>query len=101
MLHESWIIAFSITVLVEVLVAAIWAKCARMQLPFLEILVLNLVTHPLAFVLASNDVEFVPIEIGVILIEVCGLRLATRLSWNQAILLGLLCNVATLSLSFL
>ncbi|MFT7620195.1 MAG: RsiW-degrading membrane proteinase PrsW (M82 family) [Planctomycetota bacterium] len=101
MLHDSWILAFAVTVLVELLVALVVSKLAKVPMPWSELLILNLITHPLAFVLMANNAEFAVVEIGVIVVEVVGYRLAGRLTWPQALSLGVLCNLVSLSLSFL
>ena len=101
MLTASWPLAFAVTVGVEILVALVWARLAHRRPPFVDLVILNLITHPAAFALSTTQLGFTPIEVMVITVEAVGYRIATRLSWGQAVTLSLAANGVSLSLSFL
>ncbi len=100
MFHGTWILAFLTTVTIEISVALIWARLAKCKAPILELLIVNLITHPAAFVLSATSLAFSTIEFLVIVVEALGYRVAVPLPWRKAITLALVTNLVSMSLSF-
>ncbi|MEE9394108.1 MAG: hypothetical protein V3W41_16535 [Planctomycetota bacterium] len=93
--------AFAATLVTEALVALAWARWARCPCPLIQLFTLNLITHPLAFVLSIQDINFWVIEFFVVIAEGLGYRVLAGLSWQRAFVLSGLANLVSLGLAFL
>ncbi len=100
MFHQTWLLAFGATLSVEMFLAWLWSGANRCAFPWLEVLTVNLITHPLAFWLACNDAPFIPLELAVILVEALAYHLMLKQSWSPVVTLSLLTNAATMALSY-
>lgn len=61
---------------------------------------LNLLTHPIAWSAVIGGSSIWAVELAVLALEVTGYRVLLRWSWPRAFLAGLLCNSVTTGLSW-
>ena len=92
--------AFSITVVVEALVASAlpWSRRRTLR----DGAPLNALTHPVAWTIAS----FVPgswlaLELSVVAVEAAGYRIVSGLDWRRALVTSALCNGVTMTIGAL
>ncbi|MDA1263470.1 MAG: hypothetical protein O2816_00155 [Planctomycetota bacterium] len=92
-----------LTVLTELVIAAVFAPRERRSSFLLVCVLVNAITHPLAFALhgASAVGSMAAIEVGVILLEALGYRLAAKASPARALTVATIANGVTWMLSFL
>ena len=98
-MSEVYPLYLAATVICELLVAFVWARAMKRAFPWVDLLIVNVISHPIAFML-TGDVPFWLIESGVILVEALGYRVLTRLTPVAALGLSLLTNLVTIALSF-
>ena len=101
MFLDSWLIAFVMTIFIEGAVMLVCARLVKKRPLLTDLLVLNLITHPAAFVVSTTDVDFWTVEIVVIAAEAVGYLILSPLKWQQALSLALATNLASLSIAFL
>jgi hypothetical protein len=98
----AWGLAFALTLLVEVPLAALLAATRPRRRAAVDAALLNLVTHPLAYAAVRRGLApFAAVELLVAGAESVGYRIVTRLSWPRALAVSLVCNLASGALSWL
>lgn len=103
---SDYLIALSVTLVVEVAVAAVWLIRIDNPLTRSALLVfvvgINLISHPLAWTLWSYDwCEFWMTEAGVVLLEFLALRLCLGISGKTALAISLSMNIGSVLIGVL
>ena len=89
------------TIGVELAVVALLARLAGRPIPWVDVLVLNLLTHPIATaVYQSGLAGFWTVETGVVLAEWAGYAWLTRVPGRTAFTWSAIANGVTIALSF-
>jgi hypothetical protein len=92
----SWPVACALTVALELPLAAGLAPAGRRRRVAGDALLLNLLTHPLAWgAVLGLGWPLLPVEVGVTAAEAVGYRAVSGLGWGRAGLISLLCNGLT------
>jgi len=95
-------LAVALTLAVEVPLAALLAATRPRHRGAVDAALLNLVTHPLAYLAIQRwAAPFAAVELAVAIAEALGYCLVTRLGWRRALVVSLVCNIATGTLSWL
>ncbi len=93
---ESWPAACAATVALELPLAAALAPAARRRRVVVDALLLNLLTHPLAWgAVLGLGWPLLPVEVGVTAVEAVGYRAVSGVGWGRAVLISTLCNGLT------
>ena len=92
-------LALALTLLIEVPLVALCVPRDRRGRAAWDALFLNLFTHPLANLTYWQGVNFYVVEAAVVVVETCGYRLVTGLTWRRAAGVGVGVNVVTAALS--
>jgi len=87
-----------LTLLVELLLVLV---LARQRWPLLVCLLVNCLTHPLAFFAVLQGASIWWIEILVLGVETAGYALLVPWSWRRAFLVALVCNGVTTGMSWI
>lgn len=88
----------ALTILVEAAIA--WQLSKRSTDVLRDLVLLNLVTHPIGTLLVGDHVPWIQVEAMIIVVEALGYRWVTRFSWWSAVQLSVACNVVTAAIGF-
>ena len=90
-----------LTILVELGIAMILCRTRRGTVAR-DLILLNLVSHPLATWCVSEELlTWTTAEILVVALEAAGYAAVTRLPWRRALLLACACKAVTAALSYI
>lgn len=92
-------LALALTLLIEVPLVALCVGRERRARATWDAILLNLLTHPLANLSCWHGASFHVVEAAVVVVETCGYRLVTGLTWGRAAAVGVGVNVVTAALS--
>jgi hypothetical protein len=97
-----WAIAFMITVACELPLVAICAPQGLRRRSAGDSVLVNMLTHPLAWLsVTSLGQSWLVVECTVLIVEAIVYATVTRMPWPRAVAAATLANVVTASLSFL
>jgi len=94
------IFGFLTTLITELIVYFMFIKGKKLNI-FLYCLLINSFTWPLANLIYAYINLFLLIELGVFLIELILIKILFSVGWKKAILISLVANILTTTLSFI
>ncbi len=99
-LFASYLPLLLATIAVEWVIAMLLCRERRTPLSR-DLVLLNLITHPLAtFLVGQQELDWGMTEAAVFAAEAIGYAMATRIPWRKACVLSAACNAVTAGMSF-
>jgi hypothetical protein len=93
-IENAILLAFVTTIISEVVIILTIQHPKMIWRWIFAVLLINSLTHPLViYFLRVQDAPYIPIELGVFLIEMIWYKLSFNLSWKRAIIISGIANI--------